>query len=238
MNVKNWLKKEFVNGQTKFDWTFMITGILIQILAIVYTVFNPDGMSGSQVFWTSVSGITGIVSVVLCAQGKISFYVFGYIQLFSYVFAVAIPERLWGELWENVFYFVTMLIGMVIWIKNYKCNDDGAKVESKKLSKHGIVLSVFVLIVSTIILALVLKGTSDPLPWFDSITTTAPFIAQIFLMLGYRDQWAYWIIEDILSFVMFVILGNWIMVAQYLFWTVNCVYGWYKWSKNATTRNE
>ena len=50
-------------------------------------------------------------------------------------------------------------------------------------------------------------------------------------MLGYREQWAFWIIEDILSLVMFIILSNWIMVAQYLFWTINCIYGLIKWSK-------
>lgn len=231
--IKNILKTEFVNGQTKFDWWFLIVGILIQMAAIVYTVFNPDGMTQSQVFWTSVSGITGIVSVVLCAQGKISFYVFGYVQLFTYVFAVAIPERLWGELWENVFYFVTMLAGMFIWLKNYSNSENGAKVKSKILTKTGWIVSIVALGISTIVLAIILQNTSDPLPWFDSITTTAPFIAQIFLMLGYRDQWAFWIIEDVLSLAMFIVLGNWIMVAQYLFWTINCIYGWLKWSKKS-----
>ena len=225
------MKNEFINGQTNCDWGFLIIGIIVQIAAIIYTIFNPDGMSNTQIFWTAISGITGILSVVLCAQGKISFYVFGYIQLFTYVFAVAIPERLWGELWENVFYFVTMIIGMIIWFKRYHCNESGSRVASKKLSKWGWVASIALLVVSTVIVSLVLQNTSDPLPWFDSITTTAPFIAQIFLMFGYRDQWAFWVIEDILSLGMFIVLGNWIMVAQYLFWTINCVYGWYKWSK-------
>ena len=55
--------------------------------------------------------------------------------------------------------------------------------------------------------------------------------SMILMMLGYRDQWIGWAIEDITSLVMFIILGNWVMVAQYVFWTINCIYGWYKWSK-------
>ncbi len=237
--IKNWLKAEFINGQTKFDWWFLAIGILVQIAAIVYTCLNPDGMSNSVIFWTSVSGLTGIIAVVLCAQGKLSFYVFGFIQLFTYVFAVAIPERLWGEVGENVFYFITMIIGVVIWIKHYRTKEDGStSVKSKLLSKNGWFISLVILFASTVVLALVLAKTSDPLPWFDSITTTAPFIAQIFLMLGYKEQWAFWIVEDILSLIMFAILGNWIMIIQYAFWTVNCIYGWIKWERLAATSHE
>ena len=38
---------------------------------------------------------------------------------------------------------------------------------------------------------------------------------------------------DVTSVVMFIILGNWVMVAQYIFWTINCIYGWVKWSKSS-----
>lgn len=230
--MKNWLKNEFTNGQSKTDWFFLALGLLIQIIAIIFTCISPDGMTTSQIVWTSISGLTGIAAVVFCAQGKLSFYIFGFIQLFTYVFAVAIPEHLWGEVGENVFYFITMIIGMVIWWKNY--NKDSAVVKSKVMTKLQWIVSIIILIISTIGLAIALEYTNDPLPWFDSITTTAPFIAQILLMLDYRDQWAFWIIEDILSLGMFIVLNNWIMVAQYLFWTINCIYGWIKWTKFTT----
>lgn len=231
--IKKWLRSEFISGQTKTDWLFLALGIAIQIVAIVITCLAPGDMTSAQIFWTSVSGLTGIVSVVLCAQGKISFYLFGFIQLFSYVFAVAIPEHLWGEVGENGFYFVTMIIGMFMWMKHYKTNEQGgAAVKSLKFTPSRWVIWLVVLVVSTVGLALALQYTNDPLPWFDSITTTAPFIAQILLMIGYREQWAFWLIEDVLSLGMFIVLGNWIMVAQYLFWTINTIYGWIKWSRN------
>lgn len=227
------LREEFINGKTWFDWCFLALGLILQIIAIIYGYVssNPDSVA------CIISGLTGIVSVVLCAEGKISFYLFGYIQLLTYVFAIAIPYHLWGEVGENIFYFVTMIIGTIIWFKNYgKDNEDSSKVESKLLNKKGWIISLVTLVISTIVLGVVLQNTSDPTPWFDSITTTAPLIAQILLMFGYREQWGFWIIEDIMSLVMFIILGNWIMVAQYLFWTVNCVYGWVKWTNNAKHR--
>ena len=27
------------------------------------------------------------------------------------------------------------------------------------------------------------------------------------------------------------VAGSWTMVAMYVAWTINCVYGWYNWSK-------
>ena len=36
-----------------------------------------------------VSGIAGIISVLLCSQKKMTFYLFGFIQLFTYVVIVA-----------------------------------------------------------------------------------------------------------------------------------------------------
>lgn len=230
--IKKWLKAEFINGQTTFDWVFLVFGLLLQVFAIVYGYVSgtPDNVA------SIISALTGVVSVVLCAQGKISFYLFGYIQLFTYVFGVALPNHLYGEIGENIFYVITMIIGMVIWAKNYKKveNDtDKVEIKAKELTPKNNLIMWGIMIVGIIILAIILNNTNDPVPFFDAVTTIPAFVAQILLMLGYREQWVGWIIEDISSVIMFVIIGNWVMVAQYVFWTINCVYGWIKWSKSA-----
>lgn len=230
--IKKWLRAEFINGQTAFDWAFLVFGLLLQVFAIVYGYVSgtPDNVA------SIISALTGVVSVVLCAQGKISFYLFGYIQLFTYVFGVALPNHLYGEIGENIFYVITMIIGMVIWAKNYKKaeNDtDKVEIKAKELTTKNNLIMWGIMIVGTIILTIILNNTNDPVPFFDAVTTIPAFVAQILLMLGYREQWVGWIIEDISSVIMFVIIGNWVMVAQYIFWTINCVYGWIKWSKSA-----
>lgn len=231
MNIKRFLKAEFMNGQTFYDWMFMGVGLLLQVFAIVYGYVSGTPDNAASI----ISALTGVVSVVLCAQGKISFYVFAFIQLFTYVFGVAIPNRLYGELWENAFYFVTMMYGIYVWSKRYKVGDDScpAEVRANKLSITGIAVLIISLVVGTAAMTIILSHTNDPVPFFDAITTIPAFIAQILLTFGYREQWIGWIIEDITSVIMFIILGNWVMVAQYVFWTINCIYGWIKWSKSA-----
>lgn len=48
-------------------------------------------------------------------------------------------------------------------------------------------------------------------------------------MLRYREQWIFWIIIDVVSIFMWMFADNWIMVIQFIFWTMNCIYGYRKW---------
>lgn len=229
MNIKEVLKAEFVNGKKWYDWAFLGIGLAMQILAIVYgyVTGTPDSVV------SIISGVTGVLSVVLCAQGKISFYAFAYIQMFTYTFGVAIPNKLWGEAWENLFYFITQTAGIFIWAKRYRIKAKVAEVKAKKLNGFGWILTMGLLIIGTVILTIILKNTNDPEPFLDAISTIPAFIAQILMCLGYREQWLHWGIIDVASVVMFVAIGNWVMVAQFVFWTINCLYGYIKWTKNA-----
>lgn len=228
--IKNVLKEEFVNGKTKFDWFFLGLGLVMQIVAIVigYMTGTPDDIV------SIISSISGVLSVVLCAQGKISFYLFGFIQLFTYVFGVAMPNKLWGEVGENVFYFITMIYGIYAWIKCYgkRSDNSSAEIKAKKLGKLGWFITMGGLVIGTAVLTIVLTNTQDPLPFLDAISTIPAFIAQILMVAGYREQWLHWCIIDVASVIMFVMIGNWVMVAMFIFWTLNCIYGWYKWTRS------
>ena len=240
MNIKNLLKEEFVTGKKWYDWAFLGIGLLLQIVAIAigFATGTPD----SPVL--IISGLSGVISVVLCSQGKISFYVFGYIQLITYVFGFSIPNALHGETVENGMYFVTMIIGMIVWFKNYR--RDGAKqsieIKAKKLGVLGNVITALIFVVGTILYWIFLKnvpmfGVMDSDPFVDSITSVPAYIAQVFMVLGFREQWIYWLILDIGSVVLAIRAGSWVMISQFIFWCANCIYGLIKWHKSATYEN-
>lgn len=225
------LKTEFINGRATFDWEFLGLGLLLQIAAIVYGYMTgtPDGII------SIICSISGVISVVFCAQGKISFYIFAYIQMFTYTFGIAIPNHLWGEAWENLFYFITQTYGIYAWYKIYRVKQDNqsAEVKAKKLNALGWLITMGGLVIGVTVLTVVLHQTNDPLPFLDAISTIPAFIAQVLMCLGYREQWLHWLIIDVASVIMFIMVGNWMMVAMFIFWTLNCVYGWYKWTKSA-----
>lgn len=231
MNFIEKMKAEFINGRSKFDWCFLAIGLIMQIAAIVYgyVTGTPDSVV------SIICSISGVISVVLCAQGKISFYMFAYIQMFTYTFGVAIPNHLWGEAWENLFYFVTQTYGIYAWYKIYRVRKENksAEVKAKKLNGVGWVVTMGILVIGVTVLTIVLRMTNDPYPFLDAISTIPAFIAQFLMVLGYREQWLHWLILDIASVIMYIMIGSWVMVAMFVFWNLNCIYGWYKWTKSA-----
>lgn len=234
------LKEEFINGKGPVDWAMFAVGLALQILAIVLGFISgtPDSVG------LIISGLTGVISVVLCSQGKISFYIFGYIQLFTYVFCFALPQHLWGEFIENIMYAVSMVIGMIIWAKNYRRRENAKTIEikAKKLGVKGNVITALIFVLGTIGYWIFLKkvpmfGVLDSQPFVDSVTSVPAYIAQVFMVLGFREQWIYWCILDIGSVVLAFRAGSWVMVAQFVFWTLNTIYGFILWHKSATYKD-
>lgn len=216
--INNILYSEFIEGRNINEHLFMFIGIFLQL--IVWYITKNSLVS-------LISGVTGIISVILCSQRKISFYFFGFIQLGTYMY-LAWQQRFYGELIENIFYIITMLIGIVVWLKNY--NTEEQIVESKRLSDR-----LFYIICSIMVFICVLFGyymkyfTDNTQPFMDSFSTVPAFIAQTLLMLRYREQWIFWIIIDVVSIFMWMFADNWIMVIQFIFWAMNCIYGYRKW---------
>ena len=216
--INNILYSEFIEGRNINEHLFMFIGIFLQLITWYITKNSLVSL---------ISGVTGIISVILCSQRKISFYFFGFIQLGTYMY-LAWQQRFYGELMENVFYIITMLIGIVVWLKNY--NTEEQIVESKRLSDR-----LFYIICSIMVFICILFGyymkyfTDNTQPFMDSFSTVPAFIAQTLLMLRYREQWIFWIIIDVVSIFMWMFADNWIMVIQFIFWTMNCIYGYRKW---------
>ena len=97
--IKNWIKSEFWTGYNLFEKIFFISMILLQV--IVYC-FVPDTLIGV------VCGIAGVICVALTAKGKISSYIFNFIQMITYMF-ICWDAALYLEFGEQVFYFIACI---------------------------------------------------------------------------------------------------------------------------------
>lgn len=218
-----WIKNEFWNGYNLFERVFMLAMVLLQV--VMYCIV-PDTLIGM------VCGIAGVICVVLTAKGKISSYLFNFIQMITYMI-ICWDAKLYLEFGEQIFYFVACIFGVFLWKKNMKKNDDGTEqVIAKKFKPWHWVVTVVVTVVSTFLLGTfgeVILGST--LPYIDAFTVALAVIAQLLMVWRYREQWAVWIVIDIASLAMFVMLSQWSMVVMYVAWTINAFYGWYNWSK-------
>ena len=220
--IKNALTQEFMRGYSLFDKLFMVSMLLVQI--VVFCV-SPDSVLGV------IAGISGVISVVLCAKGKISFYFIGFVQTITYTF-LAWRNCFYGEVLENIFYLVTMVWGIFVWKKNSTVDDNGsAHVEVLKFTPVMWVLSILGTVACTLGMGYWLDSIGSAQAYTDAATNILAIFAQILMVKRYKEQWLWWFIIDILCLKMWFVAGNWSMVAMYVAWTINCIYGWYNWTK-------
>lgn len=220
--VKKWFLNEFWIGYTLFEKLFMLSMLAVQI--IVYCV-APDSVLGI------IAGISGVISVVLCAKGKISFYFIGFVQTITYLF-LAWDNRFYGEVLENIFYLVTMVWGIFIWKKNMNRNDDGStEVAAKKFSLLQWIAAIVGTLAATVAMGFALDKIGSAQAYTDAATNVMAIFAQLLMVRRYREQWIWWLVIDILCVKMWFVAGNWSMVAMYIGWIANCIYGWVNWTR-------
>lgn len=202
------------------DWIFLAIGIALQVVTYIIT---------KDTLLSFISGLSGVISVVYCSQRKVSFYFFGFIQLFTYV-ALCFSQNLYGEIFENIFYFVTMVVGIFLWLNHYDKKEN--QVIIKPMTPAGWVSSLVICVIGSLLLGLVLKTyTNDTQPYLDAFSTVPAFIAQILMITRRKEQWIFWLIVDISTGILWLRAGNYCMVAQYIFWIANCGYGYKLWNR-------
>ena len=218
----NYLKREMWDGFSLTEKLFMWGMVLLQIL--VYIV-APDSWYGV------VAGIAGCISVVLTAKGRWMMYPIGFIQNFTYT-VLAFQNMFYGEVIEQVFYIVTMIWGMVAWAKNMNTNEDGTQdVKTRKFGLIEWIISIVGTAVGTYVFGRALVAMGAAQPYTDAATNVMALFAQIMMVKRYREQWIWWILIDLFCIKMWLVAGNWSMVAMYIAWTANCIYGWMNWTK-------
>lgn len=217
------IKNEFWNGYNWFERTFMLGMLLLQLVVYCIVPDSPIGM---------ICGVAGVICVALTAKGKISSYIFNFIQILTYMW-ICWDLKLYLEFGENIFYFVTCILGVFLWKKNMIQNEDGStQVKAKKFKWWHWLVTVIVAVVGTLSLGYFGQNIlGSTLPYYDALTNVLAIVAQLLMVWRFREQWIVWIIIDVTCLIMFTMLGQWSMVAMYVAWTINAFYGWYNWTK-------
>ena len=208
------------SSQHRFNYLFLVVGLAIQV--VTYS-FLPSNQPLSL-----ISGLLGVCSVVLGAQGNILTFFFGFAQVITYTYLCWI-ECFYAEIAMNIYYFVTMIYGVYVWRK--RLTGRSLQVQTRVLSLRAIPLLVLlILLLSLLVGYLLARYTDDSQPYLDAFTTIPALVAQILMIMAYREQWYLWLFVDILATIMWLRAGNYCMAAQYAFWCANCVYGYVQWT--------
>ena len=216
-----------------YDW-FLIIGVIAS--NIIYSV-----LSGNVDIVGSVAGIAGVLCVVLVAKGSIWNYLFGIINVSMYAY-ISYKASLYGDAALNALYYVPMqFIGWWQWRKRGAAVSDaqaeghGVQVKARRFTWNQRALLAIGCAAAVIAVGFILKHFGDPQPFKDSTTTVLSIIAQALMALAFMEQWALWIITNIVSVVMWCVCvargeaHAAVMVIMWVFYLLNSINGLRVW---------
>ena len=210
-----------LKGYSVYEKSFLFVMLALQLF--VYAL-NPESLI------SMIAGLAGVASVVMFAKGRISAYFIGFIQNFTYIY-LSYTNRFYGEVLEQLFYIITMIWGIFVWKNNM--DEETNNVKGKKFTWKQWLAAGIISIIGTIGMGYFLTSIGSAQPYTDAATNVFAVIAQLLMVWRFREQWFWWLIIDLLCIKMWFVAGNWSMVAMYIAWTINCIYGWRNWTKLA-----
>lgn len=226
--MKNWLKKEFVENWKPFDYAFLFGLLGVQLLMTPFMI--DSGLSVGWNIFVLIASFIGTLATIICAKGKMSYYIWGFIQTIMFLI-LNIELRLWVESAEQLYYLITMVVGVFIWKKNI--NKKTAEVTAKKFTVKKLILTICGLVVASIVIYFIDVAIGGTAPLLDTLSLSIAIVANLLCAMCYKEQWILWFVLDIVQTILYFVIGQPMMAIMYIAWTINCVYGWYNWNKQA-----
>ena len=170
MNWTERLKEEFLSGWKPFEVAWVVIFLAAQIIAYVLMPDSPLGM---------ISGIAGILCVVLVSKGKISNYFFGLIFAYTY-FYVSWGSNFLGEMNTALYVYIpSQFIGYFMWKQNMQNDNGGESVIAKALTPKGWAILLVSVAIGTLCFVQALKAAGGSSTTLDGLTTIITVAAQL-----------------------------------------------------------
>ena len=186
-------------------------------------------------WYGTVSAVSGVVCVVLVAEGRISNYAWGLLNCILYGL-VSYQNKFYGDMSLNWFFYVPFqFIGFYIWSKSMNIADDN-ELEVKSLSPHGVLALSMSLIGGIVLLGTVLSFNGGAHSFTDASNVMLSIIATYLMAKGYREQWLCWIAVNVTGIAMWAMATvenqgpGLSSLAMWGAFFINSVYGLYRWS--------
>ena len=250
VNIMKLLWKDLFMGRTAFQWIYLLLlssvpfllEFMTQIQSFIKLLFLFLSDGTFSIDWTNFIGQhdwlglfaswTGIVCVILVAEGRASNYLFGAVNSAIYL-VLALNKNFYGEVLTTLYFFIMQPIGLYVWLSN-RINDQGKAEESHfEAKKLTLIEWMRYLALSAVIwigMGFAYQSIHSDRPFRDSITDATNGVGQLLMTRLYREQWIFWIATNVFSIYLW---WDQSIQIQGMYWvyTLNSLVGWYQWTK-------
>jgi nicotinamide mononucleotide transporter len=176
-----------------------------------------------------VAVVFGIVSVFLSVREKISSWPTALVNVALY-FALFYQTGLYSDMGLQAVYFALSLYGWYEWLYG------GAGRTTLTVSRTPPRLWGILIAIAVVFWALLGKLTSGlpgvALPYVDAATATTSLVAQYMMTRKFLENWALWILVDVVYIGMFIFKGLYLTAGNYAVYLALAVLGHVAWKRS------
>jgi len=187
-----------------------------------------------------IAGLVGVTCVVLSGKGKLSNFIFGFVQCLL-MGIVALNSHLYMNGLIYLVYFVPMeVIGFITWKKHI--NAESQEVIKIRMTWTTRLMWIAIIAAATMAFSYIMKLTNNQQPILDSFSAVCNVVAMIIAIKRYAEQWWIWLIVNVLHVILWFndFTANGVNIAILLMscvYLINSIIMLIKWTREAR-RNE
>ena len=225
--------EDLVVGRTQLEWTYLI---IMSIVPIIVALRDPD-----STLLGFIASITGVINVILVAEGRKSNYFFGLITTTLYLIK-CIGEGYYGEVITSTYFIIMQPIGLYVWLladrkrqeETHQVEDNPTNVKSRRMGLVDWIIAIAQTVIIWLVLGLVYQLVGANRSFRDSVTDGTNMVGQKLMTELYAEQWLFWIATNLFSiYLWWEARGSIDIVVMYLLFTVNSIVGMYRWIQQA-----
>jgi nicotinamide mononucleotide transporter len=196
---------------------------------MVELIFVPAfTLWGSPTTWLEIVAVVLALAMVGCNIREIHWgWPLAIVSSLMY-FALFWRSRLYGDAGLQIFFAVVALWGWFQWLRGVRA--DGSALHVARLTPRGLTVAVVFCVVLWPATGYFLKTYTDTdVPWWDAFPTAVSLVGQFLLGRKFIENWAVWIVVNIVSVGLFAFKGLWLTVGLYAVFIALSVVGWRAW---------
>ncbi|MDA3953885.1 MAG: nicotinamide riboside transporter PnuC [Bacteroidales bacterium] len=174
--------------------------------------------------------IFGLLYIVLSIKQNIWCWPIGFITsaLYVYVFLVT---KFYADMGLQVYYLLVSIYGWYNWMFGARSKiQDDLKISKINL-KLGINLIIVTILLFGVIAFILVNYTDSEIPYWDSFTTAASFVATWMLAKKIIEHWIIWVVVDLVSLSLYIYKGLYPTVILFAVYTILAILGFIEWKK-------
>lgn len=177
-----------------------------------------------------LAGLVNFVWIYLEYRASIWLWPVGIVLPILYI-AVSWNALFLGNIIVNVYYFITSIIGWIIWLRHKGAEGESDEASISHVRWEQTRWHLLLVLLLSYPMYYILKEANSSMPILDSIATLSSFLGMVYLSRKHLEHWFCWIIANSLSLVIFWTAKDYISTFVFGINLIVSVLGYLRWRK-------